>query len=77
MLVNRVTGEEREVDVVIRSTIAGQSVTMGIEATIYAPCAYKLHHSARESVGLFDRSRNRGSPMPEGCGARGSGGSPR
>lgn len=34
MLVNRVTGEEREVDVVIRSTIAGQSVTIGIEATM-------------------------------------------
>ncbi len=33
MLVNRLTGEEREVDVVIRSRIAGQEMVLGIEAT--------------------------------------------
>jgi hypothetical protein len=33
MLVNRLTGEEREVDVVIRSCIAGQEMVLGIEAT--------------------------------------------
>lgn len=34
MLTNRVTGEEREVDVVIRSTVAGHEMVLGIEATM-------------------------------------------
>lgn len=34
MLVNRVTGELREVDVVIRSEIAGHEMVLGIEATM-------------------------------------------
>jgi hypothetical protein len=34
MLVNRVTGEEREVDVVIRSRLAGHEVAIGVEATM-------------------------------------------
>ncbi len=33
MLRHRLTGEDREVDVVVRSTIAGQEVVIGIEAT--------------------------------------------
>jgi hypothetical protein len=34
MLKNRVTGEGREVDVVIRSNVAGQEMVLGIEATV-------------------------------------------
>jgi hypothetical protein len=33
MLKNKETGEEREVDVVIRSTVAGQELILGVEAT--------------------------------------------
>lgn len=33
MLVDRVTGDEKEVDVVIRSTVAGQEMVLGVEAT--------------------------------------------
>jgi hypothetical protein len=33
-LVNRVTGKPREVDVVIRSTVAGQEMIVGVEATM-------------------------------------------
>ncbi len=34
MLQNRVTGEDREVDVVIRSMVAGQEMILGVEATM-------------------------------------------
>lgn len=33
MLVHRVTGEEREVDVVIRSEVAGHEIIISVEAT--------------------------------------------